>query len=957
MKGADTMRIYENPEKTSMNRLPPRSYYIPGGRSQHMDLNGTWNFAFFSRDIDVPETIEKWDTIPVPSCWQLHGYEDPNYTNICYPYPVDMPYVPDDNPCGVYQRQFTLEEVWGKVYMVFEGVCSCAFLYINGKEVGFTQGSHLPSEFDITDYVHAGENTVRVQVLKWCCGSYLEDQDFFRMNGIFRDVYLLQRPVGHITDVDMIPGTAICASIEGSAVARIFDGETLLHEESFDGTFSFTPEKPVLWNAEKPYRYRVELERDGEILTFHTGLRTIAVSDKYELLINGVSVKLHGVNHHDTSKFRGWCQSEEELRQDLQLMKKLNMNCVRTSHYPPHPRFTQLCDELGFYVVLENDMETHGFSGRYIGSEEYPDLDGSAWPTARPEWKKEHVERMQRTLEYHKNSPSVIMWSVGNESCLWHDCNKDKFDTNHQHMFRYIKERDPSRLVHSEDSTRISNQPVTDMISHMYTNLQRLEELALDENVKQPVFLCEYSHAMGNGPGDVYAYNELFDKYPKLIGGCIWEWADHVIVDEKGVQRYGGDFPGELTHDANFCCDGLVFADRSFKAGTLEAKAAYQPMKTTFENGLLRVYNRLDFTDLKEYTFVLEIQKDGETVSRREMVLSAAPHETVTVPVEAENADCRLGMTLNCLLYKDGDCVAQTQHTLNCRRISEETTDAPAVLTREGRTIVAEGENFRYTFCTHKGSFTSLVVNGEQQLEGPMTLGIFRAPTDNDRPMMARWTHMDNWCGENLDVSFTKVYGCRLEGNVIEADCSISGISRIPAVHYTARYTVFADGRIDVALRAKVRDSMCWLPRMGFELSLPGDHSAFRYYGMGPGENYRDMNHHVWEGLFESTADGEYVPYVNPQEHGNHTRVRELTIGGLTFRGKETFECAVSRHTALELWKAKHTDELKPDGRVHLRIDYKMSGLGSGSCGPLVAEEYRLWEKDIDFAFSIHPAK
>ena len=951
------MRIYENPEKTSLNRLPPRSYYIPRGRSRHYDLNGTWDFAFFSRDIDVPDTIEAWDAIPVPSCWQLHGYEDPNYTNICYPFPVDLPFVPDDNPCGLYRREFTLEEVWGRVYFVFEGVCSCAFLYINGREVGFTQGSHLPSEFDITDYVHPGVNEVRVKVLKWCCGSYLEDQDFFRMNGIFRDVYLLQRPQGHITDVDMIPGSAICAKIAGSATARVYGGETLLHEESFTDTFSFTPENPILWNAEKPYLYRVELERDGEIISIPTGLRTIAISGQYELLINGVSVKLHGVNHHDTSKFRGWCQTEEELKQDLLLMKQLNMNCVRTSHYPPHPRFTQLCDELGFYVVLENDMETHGFGSRYIPSEEYPDTDGTIWPTAREEWRREHVERMQRTLEYHKNSPAVIMWSVGNESCLWGQCCVDKFDTNHQHMFRYIKERDPSRLVHSEDATRISAGPITDMVSHMYTNLQRLEELALNEDVKQPVFLCEYSHAMGNGPGDVYAYNELFDKYPKLIGGCIWEWADHVIVDEKGVQRYGGDFPGELTHDGNFCCDGLVFADRSFKAGTLEAKAAYQPMKTAFEKGTLTVYNRLDFTNLEEYTFVLEIQKDGEVVSRKEMVLSAEPHTTVAVPVEYEAAPCRWGITLNCLLYKDGSCVARTQHSLPAHRIPAEESAAPASISREGRFLIAEGENFRYTFCTHKGSFISLVVKGKEQLAAPMTLGAFRAPTDNDRPMMARWTHMDNWSGENLDVAFTKVYECRANGNVIEADCALAGISRLPALRYTARYTLFADGRIHVALEAKVRDSMCWLPRLGFQLTLPGDHGGFRYYGMGPGENYRDMNHHVWEGLFESSADAEYVPYVNPQEHGNHTAVRELTIGNLTFRGEDTFECGVSRFTALDLWKAKHTDELNPDGNIHLRIDYRMSGLGSGSCGPLVEEEYRLTEKDISFAFSIHPAK
>ena len=952
------MRIYENPEKTSHNRLAPRSYYIPGGCSEHLDLNGTWQFAFFKRDIDVPEVIPAWDTIPVPSCWQLHGYENPNYSNVCYPYPVDIPYVPDDNPCGVYQREFELKEVWGKVYFVFEGVSSCAFLYINGQEVGFTQGSHLPSEFDITPYVHAGTNTVRVKVLKWCCGSYLEDQDFFRMNGIFRDVYVLQRPEGHIVDVDMIPGCKeISVKIQGSAQARIWAGEQLLCSEKFTDSFAFAPENPVLWNAEKPYLYRVELERSGEIITLFTGLRSVAISDQYELLINGVSVKLHGVNHHDTSKFRGWCQTEEELRRDLLLMKKLNMNCVRTSHYPPHPKFTQMCDELGFYVVLENDMETHGFCTRFVNQDLYPDTDGSQWPTARPEWRKEHLERMQRTVEYHKNSPAVIMWSLGNESCLWDvERNADKFETNHQAMAAWAKGRDHTRLVHSEDALRVSKHPFTDMVSHMYTSVEQLEKEALDDSIQQPVFLCEYSHAMGNGPGDVYAYNELFDKYPKLIGGCIWEWADHVIVDETGTQRYGGDFPGELTQDGNFCCDGLVFADRSFKAGTLEAKAAYQPIRTGYENGKLWVYNRLDFTDLEEYTFVLEIQKDGDTVSRKEMVLPLAPHSRVELPVEHEEQVCRWGMTVNCLLYKDGDCVARTQHELPCTIVAEKQCQTGANLTRQGREIVAESDGFRYVFDTHYGTFTSLVVQGVEQVVAPVRLGVLRAPTDNDRNIVSRWFQTNCWGCENLDVAFTKVYDCRVNGNAIEVDCSLAGVARQPALRYTVRYSIFADGRIAVELDCKVRESVYWLPRLGFELDLPANHDRFAYYGMGPGENYRDMNHHAWLGRFESSADAEYVPYVNPQEHGNHGKVKELTIGNLTFRGREEFECAVSRYTALDLYRAKHTDELRPDGKVHIRIDYKMSGLGSNSCGPLVAEEHRLSEKEIRFAFDICPA-
>ena len=352
------MRFYEDPQKTAENRLAPRSYYVPEGKSEYTLLNGTWNFAYFERDIDVPDVIEKWDTIPVPSCWQLHGYENPNYPNRNYPYPCDPPYVPDDNPCGIYERSFLLEEKWGKVYIAFEGVSSCAVLYVNGQYVGFTQGSRLRAEFDITSFAEKGENTIRVIVYKWCCGSYLEDQDAFRYNGIFRDIVLSQRPIGHIEDVEIIPNDKeIRIKIDGKAKVSVLDGENALYSGEMENEMVFVPENPVLWNAEKPYLYTVQLERNGEIIRLKTGLRKVEIGENYELLINGVAVKLHGVNHHDTSKYTGWCQTEKQLQWDLEQMKELNINCVRTSHYPPHPKFIQMCDEMGFYVVCENDIK------------------------------------------------------------------------------------------------------------------------------------------------------------------------------------------------------------------------------------------------------------------------------------------------------------------------------------------------------------------------------------------------------------------------------------------------------------------------------------------------------------------------------------------------------------------------------------------------------------------------
>ena len=938
------MRHYENPERTSENRCPARSWYIPGGVSKQILLNGTWNFAFFNRDIDVPETIETWDTIPVPACWQLHGYENPNYSNINYPYPCDPPFVPDDNPCGVYQRQFTLEHVTGKTYFVFEGVSSCAYLYINDRYVGFTQGSHLLAEFDVSDYVNQGVNTVRVKVLKWCCGSYLEDQDFFRYNGIFRDVYLLQRPEGHIGDVEMIPSDKeIAISLAGDASIRIFNGETLLVAETFFNDFRFAPENPILWNAEKPHLYRVELERGGEIITLKAGLRKIEISSQYELLINGVSVKLHGVNHHDTSAHRGWCQDANELRRDLELMKSLNMNCVRTSHYPPAPVFMELCDELGLYVVCETDIETHGFLRRLPNVPYRYDVASNAWPCTKAEWKHEFVDRMQRMVEHFKNHASIFMWSTGNES---------GHGSNHVEMIRWTKRRDPSRLVHAEDASRKGQIHNADVFSMMYSSLSEVERFALCDDINMPVFLCEYSHAMGNGPGDVWDYNELFDRYPKLIGGCIWEWADHVVT-ENGVQKYGGDFEGELTHDGNFCCDGLVFSDRSLKAGSLEAKAAYQPIRTSYENGVLTIHNRLDFTNLAEYEFHYNIEADGKIITSQQLTLEVVPHSSVRLDIPYEPVSCQFGVYLNTQLLKNGDIWAHTQHPLPCNILPREMVPL-ASLTENAGHICAEGSHFCYTFSKHYGIFTSLLVHGREQLAGKPVLTAFRAPTDNDRDTRFMWQQLDEWRGENLDKSSVKVYDCQLEDGCIVVRGALSGISRAPLMRFIQKIAIHEDGKIDWQLLGDIRKDAFWLPRLGYEFSLPGETKNFAYYGNGPFESYRDLCHAGAIGLFESSSDQEYVHYVRPQEHGNHTAVRWLRIGDLEFTA-ENMEINVSNFSTAALTKAEHTDELVADGKTHLRIDCKVSGIGSNSCGPELEKPYRLAEKEIAFRFAIRP--
>lgn len=936
------MRIYENWQKTSENRLAPRSYYIPKGKSEYTLLNGEWDFAYFNRDIDVPEKIDNWDIIPVPSCWQLHGYDNPNYSNIDYPYPVDPPFVPDDNPCGIYRRDFVVDKKWGNIYFVFEGVSSCAFLYVNDTYVGFTQGSHLQAEFDITDFVNEGKNTVQIKVLKWCVGSYLEDQDFFRFNGIFRDVYLLQRPEGHITDVDIIPNSkSFDIKLEGEANFKIYENDTVLCEEKIENEFSYSPENPILWNAEKPFLYKIKLERNGEVLEFPVGLRSLEISDEYSLLINGVSVKLHGVNHHDTSKYRGWCQTDEELLQDLQLMKSLNINTIRTSHYPPTPKFLQMCDKIGFYVVCETDIETHGFVMRNNpnGPGGYDPQD-NVWPTSTKEWKNEFVERMVRMVETFKNNPSVIMWSTGNESC---------YGTNQWEMIKWTKKRDNTRLVHCEDASRKGEHRCADVYSCMYFDIPRLEKFITSNDIDMPVFMCEYSHAMGNGPGDVYEYNELMNKYPKFIGGCIWEWADHTVV-KNGVQKYGGDFEGELVNFGNFCCDGLVFADRSFKAGSLEAKSAYQPIYTTFENGVLTVKNRYDFTNLNECEFVCEIEVDGEVVLTSNSTLDLAPHSACEIEIDYKAVTCKYGAYLNCYLYKGGECYAKTQHVLPCD-ITEDVISANVSLVEDAYNIYAVGNNFKYTFSKYYGNFTSMVIDGEEQLADKTCLSIWRAPIDNDRKVSRGVTV---WQGENYDRVFSKIYECCVENDVIVLKGSLCAVARMPVFKYNMTVKITEKGEVIYNLKGERTATKTWIPRLGFEFTLRPQYSDFEYFAHGPIENYCDMHHWANVGLYKSNAANEYVNYVRPQEHGNHFGAKMLKIGKMLITGNK-FEFNVSEYSTKALDKAEHTDELEKDGNIHLRIDYRVSGLGSAICGPDLKNEYRIEEKDIEFSFKILP--
>lgn len=939
-------RIYEDPQKTSENRLLPRAYYIPEGNVEYHLLNGMWKFAWFSRDFEVPEHIDTWDTIDVPSCWQNKGYESPNYCNINYPYPCDQPYVPDENSCGVYERDFLIEKLWGKVYFVLEGVSSCAFLYVNGSYVGFTQGSHLQAEFDITDYVYSGNNTICVKVMKWCCGSYLEDQDCFRYSGIFRDCYLLQRPKDHIVDVDVTTeDNRICVRTDRKANISVYDQNgTSLSSHQGCTEAECVVLAPILWNAEKPYLYTVKLEYNGEIITQKIGFRTIQISQKCELLINGTPVKLRGVNHHDTHPYNGWCQTLEELRADLTLMKKLNINCIRTSHYPPTPKFLELCDEMGFYVILETDIETHGVIRRFSNVEYHFDCESNDWPCTDPEWEKEYLERMERAVVRDKNHCSIIMWSTGNES---------GFGPNQVAMLQWLKARKDGRLRHCEDASRQQKYQDIDVISNMYHPLKQVAQMAEDDNLHLPIMLAEYAHAMGNGPGDVWDYNELFDRYPNVIGGCVWEWADHTVIVD-GVQRYGGDFSAEVTHDGNFCCDGMVFADRSLKAGSLEVKAAYQPMRTSYKDGVLTIKNCYDFTDFSECELRYVVKADGVITEEKDLRIRLQPHDSIELRPTIRIPACRYGAYLTCELYANGEQVAHTQHL-----IQKGTLEAPsktkAVMKEEKLEIIFLGDGFKYVFSKQFGTFISMVVNGKELLAEPVKLTAWRAPTDNDGNIKIYWGSYNVWQGENLDKTYNKVYDCCTTEHGISLQASLSGISRKPFLNYRMEIAVDQRGSIQVNINGSIRQNVVYLPRLGFEITLREENLQFSYYGCGPMESYCDMRHAGEVSLYESNAEREYVPYIRPQEHGNHVSVRMVEICGMRIESDQDYECNVSAYSTKVLTVAEHTDELRRDGKTHLRIDYKNSGLGSNSCGPELEEPYRFSEKEISFAFRVTP--
>ena len=987
---------WQNPEFLQRGREASRSYYIPyqsfetaalsqrGLSKYYFSMNGSYCFKYYPsveqldpNDTSAESDISSWDKLPVPSSWQYEGYGKRHYTNVNYPIAVDPPYVPDENPAGVYSRDFELPDSFsGKdVHIVFEGVNSCFYLYINGTEVGYSQVSHMQSEFKLAGkLLNKGVNRLTVVVLKYCDGTYLEDQDFFRNSGIFRDVYLLAREKKSVRDVYITTGLDknykngnITIKAENAESALLCDAQmNPVAESKFSGgKVVFDIKNAQKWTAETPYLYNIIVQSAGEFIPFKVGIRTIEVSEKAELLINGVPVKLKGVNRHDSNVHLGHVTPISAIKRDLYDMKKLNINTVRTSHYPNTPEFYNLCDEIGMYIICEADLEMHGMTTCDTSGTDYKPFAPN-WMTDMPEWKAAFIERAERMVKRDKNHACIIFWSLGNES---------GYGANHEAMSAWIKDYDPSRLVHYEGASWVHNPAAVEVCSNMYPSVEFVETEGKNTSEKRPYFLCEYSHAMGNGPGDLADYWEVFYKYPRLIGGCVWEWCDHAFImkDEKGAEYYGyGGDSGEFQHDANFCSDGLVFPDREYSTGAYELKHIYQNAAFKLKRNAVSITNRFSFTNLNKYSLVWQLVVDTAVAQSGRMTIDLEPGETTEIKLPFKlPKECVFGAYVNLSLVQDfetpyAECgyeIAASQLELPVAAVPKQlpcACESELSVTESGNEVIISGDNFKYIFSKYTGFFTSLAVNGTETCKS-MKLSVWRAPTDNERNIVAKWVD-----DERINNTAGKVYSVE----IIKADTvmfkvsgNLSSTGRIPYLKYSAVYTVDKTGDISVSLSGNVREDCVFLQRLGYEFETPAGYEFAEYYGMGPRENYIDSRAHAKMGRYLSTVSDFYVPYVYPQEHGNRTDVKYAAVSnlrgaGLMFAadGDGKFEFNASHYSADDLYKAKHTCDLEKRGETIIRIDYKNSGVGSNSCGPELLEKYRLNEKEISFSFRFKPA-
>lgn len=1004
-------RYYENLSVLHENTMPARAYYIPASRRmdnlvEHREesdrmqlLNGTWKFQYFNSIYDIQDSFfeknydtENFDEIQVPSVWQMAGYDTHQYTNIRYPFPFDPPYVPQDIPCGAYVHTFeySRDEKAPKSFLNFEGVDSCFYVWINGSYIGYSQVSHMTSEFDVTDVLQDGTNTVAVLVMKWCDGSYLEDQDKFRMSGIFRDVYILKRPKQAISDYhiktrieDMLAKVEIEMKFYSPLNVKISiedrNGAVVaLGSIAEEGTAVLEIASPELWNTENPYLYKLILETENEVIVDHIALRKIEIKDQV-IYLNGQKIKFRGVNRHDSDPVTGFTINTEQITTDLTLMKQHNFNAIRSSHYPNAPFFYEMCDKYGFMVIDEADIEAHG--PFMIYRKEDTDYNRfKRWNEKiadDPVWEEAIVDRVKLMVERDKNRFCIVMWSMGNESA--YGCNFEK-------ALEWTKNFDPDRITQYE-SARYRNYDETydysnlDVYSRMYPALSEIQEY-LDKDGSKPFLLVEYCHSMGNGPGDFEDYFQMIQDNDKMCGGFVWEWCDHAIAhgtaeNGKTIYAYGGDH-GEEIHDGNFCMDGLVYPDRTVHTGLLEYKNVYRPARVISynkESGELVLHNYMDFDDLKDYVKIsYELTQDGLVISKGILPeFSVAPHGEgktnlkINVP---ENGKCYLKLIYHLkkelpLLDEDHilgfDEIEVSKEDTKCKLaekwIPKTVVDSELQVNENDTQIHIKGREFAYTIDKRTALFTEMKFAGREYLNHPMELNIWRAPTDNDMYIKSEWKKA------HYDKAYTRAYTTEVvqgkHGVKITSHASVVAETVQKILDVTITWKIEAAGKIDADIAVTKDDEFPDLPRFGVRMFLDKKLSAVRYFGMGPQESYCDKHQAASHGLYRADVGDLHEDYIRPQENGSHYDCEYVELNnsryGIVASAEKAFSFNASYYTQEELEKKTHNYELIESDSVVFCVDYALNGIGSNSCGPVVLEQYRFDDVLFRFQFTLIP--
>lgn len=1004
-------RYCENLSVLHENTMPARAYYIPASRRmdnlvEHREesdrmqlLNGTWKFQYFNSIYDIKDSFfeknydtENFDEIQVPSVWQMAGYDTHQYTNIRYPFPFDPPYVPQDIPCGAYVHTFeySRDEKAPKSFLNFEGVDSCFYVWINGSYIGYSQVSHMTSEFDVTDVLQDGTNTVAVLVMKWCDGSYLEDQDKFRMSGIFRDVYILKRPKQAISDYhiktrieDMLAKVEIEMKFYSPLNVKISiedrNGAVVaLGSIAEEGTAVLEIASPELWNTENPYLYKLILETENEVIVDHIALRKIEIKDQV-IYLNGQKIKFRGVNRHDSDPVTGFTINPEQITTDLTLMKQHNFNAIRSSHYPNAPFFYEMCDKYGFMVIDEADIEAHG--PFMIYRKEDTDYNRfKRWNEKiadDPVWEEAIVDRVKLMVERDKNRFCIVMWSMGNESA--YGCNFEK-------ALEWTKNFDPDRITQYE-SARYRNYDETydysnlDVYSRMYPALSEIQEY-LDKDGSKPFLLVEYCHSMGNGPGDFEDYFQMIQDNDKMCGGFVWEWCDHAIAhgtaeNGKTIYAYGGDH-GEEIHDGNFCMDGLVYPDRTVHTGLLEYKNVYRPARVISynkESGELVLHNYMDFDDLKDYVKIsYELTQDGLVISKGILPeFSVAPHGEgktnlkINVP---ENGKCYLKLIYHLkkelpLLDEDHilgfDEIEVSKEDTKCKLaekwIPKTVVDSELQVNENDTQIHIKGREFAYTIDKRTALFTEMKFAGQEYLNHPMELNIWRAPTDNDMYIKSEWKKA------HYDKAYTRAYTTEVvqgkHGVKITSHASVVAETVQKILDVTITWKIEAAGKIDADIAVTKDDEFPDLPRFGVRMFLDKKLSAVRYFGMGPQESYCDKHQAASHGLYRADVGDLHEDYIRPQENGSHYDCEYVELNnsryGIVASAEKAFSFNASYYTQEELEKKTHNYELIESDSVVFCVDYALNGIGSNSCGPVVLEQYRFDDVLFRFQFTLIP--